>query len=138
MATPRKATLLDLVQTVGSYATSDAEIVATVALSHQQRQGPAVQQLRWGEDRPICSGSDCSAIRNPTQAAWLPRYWPLNELLSETTMAVTPESEVLEVPRSASAQHPVPRRGKRTKGRGNYISRLVLSSCTALIIGLFA
>ncbi len=53
-------------------------------------------------------------------------------------MAVTRESEVLEVPRSASAQHPVPRRGKRRKGRGNYISRLVVSSCTALIIGLFA
>jgi len=53
-------------------------------------------------------------------------------------MAVTRESEVLEVPRSASAQHPVPRRGKRRKGRGNYVSRLVVSSCTPLIIGLFA
>ena len=31
MATPSKATLLDLVQTVSDYATSDNEIVATVA-----------------------------------------------------------------------------------------------------------
>ena len=30
MATPRKSTLLDLVQTVSSYAKSDQEIVATV------------------------------------------------------------------------------------------------------------
>ena len=31
MATPYKSTLLDLVQTVSTYATSDQEIVATVA-----------------------------------------------------------------------------------------------------------
>ena len=31
MATPYKSTLLDLVQTVSTYATSDEEIVATVA-----------------------------------------------------------------------------------------------------------
>ncbi len=31
MATPSKATLLDLVQAVSDYATSDAEVVATVA-----------------------------------------------------------------------------------------------------------
>ena len=30
MATPRKTTLLNLVQTVSDYATSDAEVVATV------------------------------------------------------------------------------------------------------------
>lgn len=31
MTTPRRSTLLDLVQAVTTYATSDAEIVATVA-----------------------------------------------------------------------------------------------------------
>jgi len=31
MATPYKSTLLDLVQTISTYATSDEEIVATVA-----------------------------------------------------------------------------------------------------------
>ena len=86
MATPRKATLLDLVQTVGSYATSDAEIVATVALSHQQRQGPAVRHLRGGEDQPVYSGLRCFALLNSAQTEWPPRYWPLNGLLSGTTL----------------------------------------------------
>jgi hypothetical protein len=61
MTTPSQSTLLDLVQTVSTCATSDVEVVATVAYLINSGR---VRHLRGGADRPRHFDWCCSSLGN--------------------------------------------------------------------------